>query len=74
MDRIASDISDDGMRPVSSMTADEIRLEKISIWKNVGIISLSFMCLFTAYNSVANLQVILNKLYVTFTMYKLSKS
>ena len=44
-------IPDDGMKPVGSMTEEEIRREKLSIWKNVFVISLSFMCLFTAYNS-----------------------
>lgn len=47
----------DGMVPVGMMTASQIKKEKLSIWKNVLVISLSFMCLFTAYNSVANLQV-----------------
>ena len=51
-------ISDDWVKPVSSMTDDEIRREKFSIWKNVSVISLSFMCLFTAFFSVSNLQVI----------------
>ena len=41
------------------MTAKEIKQEKMRIWKNVTVISLSFMCLFTAYNSVANLQVLI---------------
>ena len=45
------------IRPVSSMTVKEIKKEKLNIWKNVIVISVSFMCLFTAYNSVANLQV-----------------
>jgi len=49
----------DGMRPVGSMSVQEIKREKIRIWKNVTVISLSFMCLFTAYNSVANLQVLI---------------
>lgn len=55
---------DDGMKPVGSMTPAEIRREKISIWKNVAVISLSFMCLFTAYNSVANLQVLLIECFI----------
>jgi len=51
-------LSDDRMKPVSTMTGEEIRREKFSIWKNVSVISLSFMCLFTAFFSVSNLQVI----------------
>jgi len=47
----------DGMRPVRTMTAAEIKKEKMRIWKNVAVISFSFMCLFTAFNSVGNLQV-----------------
>lgn len=39
------------------MTQAEIKQEKMRIWKNVAVISLSFMCLFTAFNSVGNLQV-----------------
>lgn len=54
--------ANDGMRPVSSMSSVEIKREKFRIWKNVAVISLSFMCLFTAYNSVANLQVCINVL------------
>ena len=46
------------IRPVSAMSVEEIKKEKMRIWKNVTVISLSFMCLFTAYNSVANLQVL----------------
>jgi len=42
---------------VSSMSPKEIKKEKLRIWKDVTVISLSFMCLFTAYNSVTNLQV-----------------
>lgn len=49
--------SDDGMPLVALMTSEEIYREKMSIWKNVGVISLSWMFLFTAYNAVANLQV-----------------
>ena len=45
------------LRPVESMTRKEIKKEKIMIWKDVTVISVSFMCLFTAYGSVANLQV-----------------
>jgi hypothetical protein len=45
------------IRPVSSMSAKEIKQEKRRIWKNITVISGSFMCLFTAYNAVANLQV-----------------
>lgn len=48
-------------RPVSSMTIYQIKKEKLNIWKNVIVISVSFMCLFTAYNSVANLQVFFNQ-------------
>lgn len=47
----------DGMKPVRLMSEAEIRKEKMRIWKNVAVISLSFMCLFTAFNSVGNLQV-----------------
>lgn len=47
----------DGMKPVGTMTNGEIAAEKMRIWKNVIVISLSFMCLFTAFNSVSNLQV-----------------
>ena len=43
--------------PVSSMSYDKIKAEKIRIWKNITAISISFMCLFTAYFSVTNLQV-----------------
>ena len=49
---------DDGMKPVRLMSPSEIKTEKMRIWKNVAVISLSFMCLFTAYNSVSNLQVL----------------
>lgn len=49
-----------GMRPVSSMTPAEIKQEKMRIWKNITVISLSFMCLFTAFNSVSNLQSSIN--------------
>lgn len=52
--------SDDGMQPVASMSAKEIRREQIKIWKNVIIISFAFMCLFTAFNSMANLQSSIN--------------
>jgi len=45
------------MHPVASMSRKEIKKEKLFIWKNVTVISVSFMCLFTAYGSVANLQV-----------------
>lgn len=48
---------EDGMQPVESMSDKEIFSERIKIWKNVIIISFSFMCLFTAFNSMANLQV-----------------
>lgn len=48
----------DGMKPVRLMTPAEIKSEKMRIWKNVTVISVSFMCLFTAFNSVGNLQVI----------------
>ncbi len=47
----------DGMKPIRLMSPAEIKSEKIRIWKNVTVISLSFMCLFTAFNSVSNLQV-----------------
>ena len=46
-----------GMRLVSSMTDQEITKEKLRIWKNMLVISISFMFLFTAYQSMANLQV-----------------
>lgn len=49
--------SQGGMRPVNLMTPAEIKREKFQIWKNITVISLSFMCLFTAFNSVSNLQV-----------------
>ena len=46
------------LRPLTpSVPLKEKRKQKIRIWKNVAVISLSFMCLFTAYYSVANLQV-----------------
>jgi len=48
---------DDGLQVIGTMSAEEIRQEKLSIWKNVSVISLSWMFLFTAYNAVANLQV-----------------
>jgi hypothetical protein len=47
----------DGMKPVRMMSQAEIKKEKLRIWKNVAVISVSFMCLFTAFNSVGNLQV-----------------
>lgn len=50
----------DGMRPIASMSNEEIRSERIKIWKNVIIISFAFMCLFTAFNSMANLQSSIN--------------
>ncbi|KAI9554119.1 hypothetical protein GHT06_019391 [Daphnia sinensis] len=50
----------DGMRNIGSMSASEIKQEKMRIWKNVAVISLSFMCLFTAFNSVGNLQSSIN--------------
>lgn len=50
-------INQGGMKPVNSMSPVEIKSEKMRIWKNITVISLSFMCLFTAYNSVFNLQV-----------------
>lgn len=52
----------DGMKPVRLMSPAEIKSEKIRIWKNVTVISISFMCLFTAFNSVGNLQVIFSSL------------
>jgi hypothetical protein len=58
----------DGMTPVRSMTQAEIKQEKMRIWKNVAIISLSFMCLFTAFNSVGNLQVNYNYTYFLIGM------
>ena len=42
-------------RPGSS--AKDIKGEKRRIWKNITAISGSFMCLFTGYYAVANLQV-----------------
>lgn len=45
------------MQSIESMTADEIRNEKFHIWKNIIVISMSFMFLFTAFNSMGNLQV-----------------
>ena len=56
----ADAVDSKGMRPVSSMTPKEIRMEKLSIWKNILVICLSFMCLFTAFNSMANLQSSIN--------------
>lgn len=47
----------DGMRPVASMTESEKRAERISIWKNVCVISIAFIFLFTAFNSMGNVQV-----------------
>jgi len=46
------------------MSAKEIKQEKWRIWKNITVISGSFMCLFTAYNAVANLQVCSSTLFV----------
>ena len=46
------------------MSAKEIKQEKRRIWKNITVISGSFMCLFTAYNAVANLQVRSSTLFV----------
>lgn len=48
---------DDGMRSISSMSPTDIRKEKFLIWKNITLISISFMFLFTAFNSMGNLQV-----------------
>jgi hypothetical protein len=56
----ANALDSKGMRPISSMTPKEIRMEKLSIWKNILVICLSFMCLFTAFNSMANLQSSIN--------------
>lgn len=36
---------------------EEIHREKLRIWKNLGFLSLSYTCLFTAIDLVFNLQV-----------------
>ena len=40
------------------MAPKEIKREKLRVWKNVVVIAMSFMCLFTAYGVTAVLQVI----------------
>ena len=39
----------------------DVQAEKRSIYKNVGIISVAFMILFTAFQSMASLQSSINK-------------
>lgn len=48
------------MGKTKELTKDE-QLEKIRILKNVVIISIAFMFLFTSFNSMANLQSSINK-------------
>ncbi len=43
---------------VHSMLPREIKREKLRVWKNLVVISMSFMFLFTAYGVTAVLQVI----------------
>ena len=45
----------------SAMTDSELRAEKRRMMKNVILISFSFMLLFTAFQSMANLQSSINK-------------
>lgn len=52
---------DSGVIRPAVMTESEIRKEKIRIMKNVCVISFSFLCLFTAFQSMANLQSSINK-------------
>lgn len=52
---------DDGMRAAASMSAEEIRAEQRRIWRNLIAICLSFMFVFTAYQSMSNLQSSINE-------------
>lgn len=52
-----TNIMADGMRDVATMTQKEINAEKFAIWKNVVVISVAFIFLFTAFNSMGNVQV-----------------
>lgn len=45
----------------SQLTDEEVRREKFRIMKNVILISVSFLLLFTAFQSMANLQSSINK-------------
>ena len=50
----------------ANMTDEEKKREKRGIMKNVIIISFSFMLLFTAFQSMANLQSSINKVCYSF--------
>ena len=56
---------------IANMTAEEIRIEKRSIMKNVILISFAFLLLFTAFQSMSALQSSINKVGITQLKYHL---
>jgi hypothetical protein len=58
---ISSDISDEKQEQLQDDDDESIKMTKAQILRNVIVLSLGMMCLFTAFNSIAILQSSLNK-------------